>query len=643
MEFAKKFGELEFWKVKDEFFLPHFYPAEVISWADESLENPYVSLSFDEFKLRESVLSFQQETDLPWDLVDNIYLSARPHPKTKFRLTQLGAGKFLPGDKLYPLVRWKESREEKKAEALGDLDRMIDFNLGLASKRLGEIKKLTEKRRGMADSESGPGLVQDGRELDRKKVEIEELIEITWGRFEERINKTLRLLKGLEEQGEDIAETTSRVLEYVKSFQGGFVYFLEDQDFQVGLPGKLKELLVLRYRLEKKAWVGQSELEKRYFIEAPKEGKYQLFVSTESPSELVTDSPDGYLGEIFEKDPFRPMTFALDGKVATVSGQEREDNWLSFGKYDLEEGKHKLQIFLPQFVNLVDQENFILFARKGESMVLPLDDFLEKGRNFNLSFNYRIEGEDLPRIVIAGKLETGNRVIRLVDVALPKSEYELQFAKNFTVPSQVQKAGITIFFETGIDSKIEIENFQLTRDWWPEVVLRRTIDDADGESTIGKRPRITFRRVNPTRYEVEVEEGKEPFLLVFSESYHPGWRVYLGSQAKNGERTEALRSYFDGEIKELNPGDDFLYGGIFDTWGRKSIPEERHLLANSYANSWLIKPEDVGEKNRYRLIIEFWPQRWFYFGLVVSGVALVGCLGWLGVSKVKNGRWGRRK
>jgi hypothetical protein len=40
------------------------------------------------------------------------------------------------------------------------------------------------------------------------------------------------------------------------------------------------------------------------------------------------------------------------------------------------------------------------------------------------------------------------------------------------------------------------------------------------------QPNVVFERVNPCKYLVHVE-AKEPFILVFSESYHPSWKVFI--------------------------------------------------------------------------------------------------------------------
>lgn len=649
LEFVEKFGELEFWKVSEEMFVPHFYTAGTVSFVDKNLQNPYAPLSFDDFELRGAIFSFGEEIGLPLELADNFYISGQPHPRGEIRVTELGAGKFLPGSKLYLFVRWKERRAEKEVSATNDLDKIIDFHLGLASKRLGEVEKLMERVSKLEQSRGQSEIGERGNE--GKREEDEGLIEESWKRFWERLNKAYQLLREMENQEGDVTETAVRVLAYTRLFQGKFSYFLSGEGLQVDISDELKKLLVLRYQLEQKAWVTHNELEKRYFIEVPKTGSYEFFVKELADAESISlgegmDKTDGYR-RLFEEDPFEPMSFALNDNLATASGQKREDKWLSFGNYHLEEGRQKLQIFLPRFVNLAKQEDLTLSAEKGQSLVLPLDNFLEQGRSFNISFTYRIKGENNPRLIVAQKLEIEGKdevrkvINRVVDTVLPKSEHELQFIKSFTIHPGTKEAGITIFFEEYGNSEIEIGNFQVTRDWRPIVVFRATTNSSEFKEAA----KITFQRVNPTRYEVEVKEAEAPYLLVFSESFHPGWGLYLDRTDGEGDADgKILASYFDKEIKERLPRNDFAYKGMFDTWGRKeAVPKERHLLANGYANSWYIKPEDVDGKSSYRFIVEFQPQRLFYLGLFVSGMTFLGSFGylgykWLGKKKKGNGK-----
>ena len=190
-----------------------------------------------------------------------------------------------------------------------------------------------------------------------------------------------------------------------------------------------------------------------------------------------------------------------------------------------------------------------------------------------------------------------------------------------------------IYIEIEADEKeksiFEIERIKVERVWSPRVVLRTTVDNTEKAPITQKVPKITFRKINPTKYEVGVEGAKEPYTLIFLESFHEGWKAYVSDQQtadSSQQYGDIVASYFDGEIKEGTHKNIFLDRDTFETWGKKPISEDRHYLVNSYANSWYITPEDSEGKENYRLIIEFWPQRLFYIGLGVSLITLIGCL-----------------
>jgi len=103
-------------------------------------------------------------------------------------------------------------------------------------------------------------------------------------------------------------------------------------------------------------------------------------------------------------------------------------------------------------------------------------------------------------------------------------------------------------------------------------------------------PRITFQKINPTKYIVNVNASK-PFFLVFSESYHKDWVAYI-----------------DG----------------------RRIPNEYHFMANGYANAWYIN-----KTGSYDIILEFWPQKLFYVGSAISIITLISCVFYIGKDKIK--------
>src|SRR3989344_465504 len=75
---------------------------------------------------------------------------------------------------------------------------------------------------------------------------------------------------------------------------------------------------------------------------------------------------------------------------------------------------------------------------------------------------------------------------------------------------------------------------------------------------------------------------------------------------------KVVETYFNGDIKEKKFRNNFLVPSSFDSWGKKSIAEQNHMLVNGYANAWYIAPDDVDGKKSYTLIIEMGNQRVFY-------------------------------
>jgi len=114
-----------------------------------------------------------------------------------------------------------------------------------------------------------------------------------------------------------------------------------------------------------------------------------------------------------------------------------------------------------------------------------------------------------------------------------------------------------------------------------------------------KQPNLAITKINQTKYRIQITGASDPYLLVFSESFNKSWKLYL-----NNTQDSAWKN-----ISLLN---------ICQTVGKKPIAENRHYLANSYANSWLIQPTDTDDKTSYELIIEFAPQKYFVLGLFIA-------------------------
>jgi hypothetical protein len=212
-------------------------------------------------------------------------------------------------------------------------------------------------------------------------------------------------------------------------------------------------------------------------------------------------------------------------------------------------------------------------------------------------------------------------------------------------------------------------------------------------------PDIEFVKINPTKYRLRIHRAKNDFPLVFNEIFHSGWTVYLkpwtprpGSEIKPDKNPRATLSAISAPTAFRN--NNLPLGDIWETWfpgklktncsenadsnkvclkGDPEIwnvdgaldsnvvrwPEVFHWLANGYANSWwldldllkklpAVKDQKPGWYHLhsdgsvdFEIVLEFWPQRLFYLGILISGITVAACAGYLIFCRVSS--WTQRK
>ncbi|MCK4781686.1 hypothetical protein KAS79_02030 [Candidatus Parcubacteria bacterium] len=105
-------------------------------------------------------------------------------------------------------------------------------------------------------------------------------------------------------------------------------------------------------------------------------------------------------------------------------------------------------------------------------------------------------------------------------------------------------------------------------------------------------PKISFQKINSTKYKIKVDNAVAPFYLVFSENFHGGWEAYF----TNGKNDSFFR----------------------DAWFKKNVPSDNHFLVNGFANGWYIVPPE----NNFNITVEYSFQKLLYFGYCISGLYL---------------------
>jgi len=132
---------------------------------------------------------------------------------------------------------------------------------------------------------------------------------------------------------------------------------------------------------------------------------------------------------------------------------------------------------------------------------------------------------------------------------------------------------------------------------------------------------VTYTQLAPSAYFVHIRGATGPFWLVLQTSYHPFWRArilefnWCSSDQRLSEKLSPSASRpigcasFDRGMPSLLEH----FGFLLKTWWTPTVPNERHVLANGYANAWLID-----QHGDYDILLEYWPQRLVVLGMGVS-------------------------
>ena len=163
-------------------------------------------------------------------------------------------------------------------------------------------------------------------------------------------------------------------------------------------------------------------------------------------------------------------------------------------------------------------------------------------------------------------------------------------------------------------------------------------------------PDLEIKQISPVKYRIVVKNIKDEFPLIFAENFHPQWKLYLTEMDSvlpdrnatlnldgelGNDTTSLLNDQKQGADLKVKQNNDLRNGWIMENWFRKPIFEDTHLEVNSYANSWLIDPLKICSQNltackrdtdgtyNWEMVIEFWPQRLFYIGILISLIAIL--------------------
>jgi hypothetical protein len=273
------------------------------------------------------------------------------------------------------------------------------------------------------------------------------------------------------------------------------------------------------------------------------------------------------------------------------------------------------------------------------------------GRTYLISFDYNTNGDNFV-------FSSVDRVT--LNDSVKKTDYRLFLEKrlnsnNFKTSQSVvyaeadSSAGFLriVPFSPKDTSIIQIKNLIIQKVDYPSLVFKKVVP----EDNVNQLPHMTFTKINPTRYVVDIKGAESPYTLVFLESFNGNWKLFDPENNSNSFRGEIGRlagqigkfsiglfvkdktrentiaaSYDSGQVKEGASMNVFLDSKTFDTWGKNTVSDRTHTLIDEYANAWHIEPSDVNGKTDYTLILELKTQKQFYPLVLLSLLTVASLL-----------------
>lgn len=607
------------YSLKNENILPHFYLPKNILWLDGRVSGLANVVEFPDHELRSAVYLdadvSPRDRESIRNSVDGFYVQGESVKSLLRRVPNSVAvpeeeyvtpnTRFLPGSPFYFIPSWLEDRQLGRQK---DSPARADTLLWFATKRLTETAKL----------------IQKGKLEAAKRNLI---------RYLETLKGSVLLLQEVSQQRADsyslIIKANLYLAQHEKILEGirndiPDPQVLDLYQESLGLYRRVSGLLLengMAYYLVKLSQPGPYETYLRFQDGVPEEilkssEKLGLTVDRSNQKEVLHDltAVDTNLiklgGDLIFNVGYHSLsfpTFRGQNLVPDGSFENTQTHLQGELSSDSIDGRYSLKIMFPSY--------------SGQSLEIPLKDY-KPGINYRVSFYYKtLSGDGINFSLWQDENDLTNlrsrqgkgEVVYPLDESLGKKELWRYFESELRSGVSAHQAKL-IFRQTKpeqIDINL-IDNLRFEPIYEPDLILRQIAHQPSLE-----KPGVNFQKINPTLYKLSVKGAQGTFRLVFSESFHSGWKLYI-KKPFTQQIGAPVKSYFDGQISEGPHSESDFTWDFARNFFSKSLPEDRHNLVNGYANAWEIKPEDFDGQSDFTIYVEFTPQRLFYLGLVIS-------------------------
>ncbi len=317
---------------------------------------------------------------------------------------------------------------------------------------------------------------------------------------------------------------------------------------------------------------------------------------------------DGLNSKNFSLLDGKKMPFQLDDKVYDVIPKLRDDGRVSFGSYDLTSGYHEIGFNEVRSENKIDfkNEEYLKVDHGVLEKKYIINDF-DPYSDYEINFDYFIKSGGEMQVSFASNndsaLLNGNGAE--LSQTLKSDIYYFDF-RNFDIRTTPNKSADSGYIRLRVlpwnnclvvfgNNKGNCDKDQIRRtyDKTTEIVVRNMvvtkiphilpllvhkINLNQAEST---QPQITYKKINPTKYIVDINSAKNDYMLVLSELFNQGWVATVSDGTKIND----------------------------------------HYLVNTYANGWWIN-----KRGNYQITLDYVPQKFLDIGKLISTSVFAFCV-----------------
>lgn len=449
--------------------------------------------------------------------------------------------KIVPGSRLYPLKRWREN--QKKRTVGNSVTEQTIYTLGTSLLRLSELIRLVE--------------------TNGKKNAIESTLnelDVSWTTIENNVPKDLTTPESV--------DLFLRISEYATS-EHRYV-----NDLSAYLPQQRRDHLLKTLSTIMRSYAAAKQ-------QANSRITYQA-TGTYTSASFFVDAATLPRDENGYRIP--PLRIIIQQKEYPLQLGRWEDQKprVDIGTYAVSDKDVITLVFseIPSLLTFVEQKNVSISGSSARCDIYAIRPFHWE-TSYVLHLPSDIAATQSFQLYVRSGKQDGARVSPL-DTVIADAK-TVNFSRTEVSDQDIKFSWADNDSDALVYACVSPKSERVRKgDLSLAELVQPSLYASDSEIRSGERLPVTYRRIDQTKYTVDLSGSSFPLLLVFNENYNPLWRLSSVS-------------------------------------GNSSYP---HMQINGYANAWYIKTKPQSD-----LVIEFYPQKLFRVGVGLSILGMFVCGG----------------